>query len=124
MILARTVWVEPCSCPGATDVWGSEYVGAFRHWVDVGILYVGLGAGWSESWTAPRTEILPSPRDEVDSAGPGRACAAAGLPLVGFELAAARFRNVFFLLAKGLLEAWLVSEVKNFVTYRGTFIYL
>lgn len=45
-----------------------------------------------------RTEILPSPRDAVDSAGPGRVCTAAGLPLVGFELAAAR--NVFFLLAQ------------------------
>lgn len=80
------------------------YVGAFCHWVKVGTFSVDLGAGWSESWTAPRTEILPSPRDEVDSAGPGRACAAAGLPLVGFELATARFRNVFFLLAVVLLR--------------------
>lgn len=35
-----------------------------------------------------RTEILPSTRDEVDSAGPERECAAAVRPLVGFELVA------------------------------------
>lgn len=35
-----------------------------------------------------RTEILPSTRDEVDSAGPERECAAAVRPLVDFELVA------------------------------------
>jgi len=49
-------------------VWGTDACGGLRHWVKVGAFDVGLGAGGSESWTAPRTEILPSPRDEVDSA--------------------------------------------------------
>lgn len=73
-------------------MWGSNICGGPSPLgEDGGYTQRGFRSGAVRILDRARTEILPSSRDEVDSAGPERECAAAAVrPLVDFELVATR----------------------------------